>query len=641
MDIDMKACFTDKPQHKLRLALALSLATTTPVYAQEFSQTVVFGDSLSDVGNFKQLNPNISNFAGGVWNGIKGYLFGTNNPDIGVGQTFSTNPDLTWAGHLPSSYSSNQQPVAVYAVGGAKVVTDNPQSKLFGLVTPDIPSVKTQLDGYLKSTNNTADPKALYAIWIGSNDLMGIKDISSGTEATKIVKDAAQHQVQQINRLHDAGAQYILVPSLPDVGITPEFNSDQDGQRMTQGAKIYNETLYQGLNSSSANIIPANTFALLNETVADYQGFGFKHANGKNDRACKTAIGTEEKNFGCGQSEWQTPTANEDYIFADGIHPSGKTHRILAQYYRSIIESPAQVVEASERFVETGILTQQKLDRTLGSLDKNRHAIWADVDISNASHNEQKMDKPNTLIGLNFAGENHHTGLYVNSQRQQHNISKQLTADTKEVGVGLYHQHDIGGVRIGIDAGVDRLNINTQRQIDWEGAERHHTGQADGKRYHAGVAVSYGVQAGKATIRPSVGLNMQHINLDEMTEDQSHLSTSLQYSIPEQESMHAKVGIEMDLNLGKHAQLSAGIHHLKDLKDEHEQHTVESKLSSLPQYQRSYQLSVESSPKSDYTNAHLGVKFNFEQANIGLGLTSIRSDKNADMGGYVGLQAKF
>uniref|UniRef100_UPI000B165871 SGNH/GDSL hydrolase family protein n=1 Tax=Moraxella oblonga TaxID=200413 RepID=UPI000B165871 len=291
----------------------------------QFSQTVVFGDSLSDVGNFKALNPNISNFAGGVWNGIKGWLFGKNNPDVGIGQTFSTNPDLTWAGDLPPvTYG---EPV-VYAVGGAKVATDNPQSKLFGLVKPDIPSVKSQVDAHLKS-NNQANPDALYAVWIGSNDLMGLKNGNKELKLAdvQVIETASQKQVEQIDRLHQAGAKYILVPSVPNIGITPEFNTSTERQKISDAANHYNQTLYQGLqNQSNANVIPANTYALLNEVVADHESFGFKYGNGKNDRACKTSIGTEEKNWGCGKTEWQNPNANEEYVFADGIHPSGRTH---------------------------------------------------------------------------------------------------------------------------------------------------------------------------------------------------------------------------------------------------------------------------------------------------------------------------
>ena len=91
------------------LAAALALATA-PAFAQDYSQTVFFGDSLTDAGYFR---PAIVAQAGPA-----GAILGR----------FTTNPGLVWAEHVATELGTNANAFNAggtnYAIGGAMVTTD-------------------------------------------------------------------------------------------------------------------------------------------------------------------------------------------------------------------------------------------------------------------------------------------------------------------------------------------------------------------------------------------------------------------------------------------------------------------------------------------------------------------------------------
>ena len=101
-----------RPMRRL-LAAALAMAAAMPAAAQDapFSQTVFFGDSLTDAGYFRPLLPA--------------------NVQPVTGQ-FTTNPSLVWSQFLADYYGTradangNGQTGTNYAAGGARVASPNP-----------------------------------------------------------------------------------------------------------------------------------------------------------------------------------------------------------------------------------------------------------------------------------------------------------------------------------------------------------------------------------------------------------------------------------------------------------------------------------------------------------------------------------
>jgi outer membrane lipase/esterase len=97
----------------------------------------------------------------------------------------------------------------------------------------------TQITEYLAANGGRADPNALYTVWIGANDILQNSDrLAAGqinaTQFQTNVLAAATAEVGQIGRLVQAGARYIIVVGMPDLGLTPR--SQAGGAAAVAGA---------------------------------------------------------------------------------------------------------------------------------------------------------------------------------------------------------------------------------------------------------------------------------------------------------------------------------------------------------------------------------------------------------------------
>ena len=144
--------------------------------AQSFTDVYVFGDSLSDTGN------------GCSVLAIAGYKPGRcSNGDV-------------WSEQFAESLGLEAEASALggtnFAFGGDEAADLDTQIFVFSL---------TIFPG-------SADPDALYVIWLGGNDVLGIP--SSPTA----MQDAVDDIMAGIQDLQSLGAQHFLVPNLPDIG---------------------------------------------------------------------------------------------------------------------------------------------------------------------------------------------------------------------------------------------------------------------------------------------------------------------------------------------------------------------------------------------------------------------------------------
>lgn len=610
------------------LALAVGLLSAT-AYADDtpqFSQVIIFGDSLSDTGRIKAT---VGEVAPPLANALQ--------------PSFTTNPDPVWATILAGFYGKTAKPFTKadpsgtnFAVGGAR---SGEEVSWNGVIT--VPSTATQIKEYLTATGGKTDPNALYAVWIGSNDLIAAANATTTADAQKAITNSVTRTVTDIATLDKLGAKYILVPNIPDLSLTPRAIFGESLQAGTQAkaklaATLYNQGLYTALNGVNANIIPANTFALLQEATTNKEAFGFKNVNGVACQMPPRTTGADDPastSLGCTSANLIEPDAGETYAFADDIHPSGKTHRILAQYYRSLIDSPAQIAQVSGQLAKVGAVNHDKLHKNVANLSKTRQSFWVDLSGTKDSN------KPNLMAGVNIGNQNSDTGVYFNVSNNEKSVNTHLTSELKEVGFGVYHTHTLGKVQVGVDVGVDKLDVATDRTLNWEGATRTHTGAANGTRYHAGLTAGLGVQLGKATLMPYVGVNAQKIQLDTISENNASQSTALQVTLPNQTHTHAKVGVDVSIPMSDKVSVNAGLSHQRAVGGDDEV-VVASKLSSISEYNNAYKLTTKLAD-SDTTNAHLGVKVALAKADVGVGVTANRDDNDTDVGGYVGVQMKF
>ena len=337
--------------------LVFILGFTGSAWGQNFSDVVVFGDSLSDSGN-----------AGSLY-------------ALPPGSSFTTNPDPVWSEIVAETFgASGMNDLAGgpnYAFAGACV---NPATPCFVKQSP----VTEQIAKYFLKSDGRADPNALYAIWGGSNDVAdSFADslLNDPANASLHTVAAAGINVAQIRRLQEAGARQILVFNLPDLTKSPYVvNLGPPAQgALTQLGTAYNEQLHAGIRENEKGIVPVNAFAFFNEILENPGTYGFTNVTGT---ACGEPDAGEAVSFKCGPQGSVYPVTdksgeNSQYLFADRSHPSGAMHAMIASAATSTLAAPVQVSLAGEGGVEMANIhrsavsaermTDLGLDRSVGS----------------------------------------------------------------------------------------------------------------------------------------------------------------------------------------------------------------------------------------------------------------------------------
>src|SRR3954466_612210 len=251
---------------------AIAAAAAPQADAAQFSGFYVFGDSLSDAGYYRP------------------FLSSLGLPASTVSQLgrFTTNPGPGWSEIISNYYGvapapSNANNGNIFAQGGARVVADSAATPPGFAQRPG----STQISEYLGRTGGSADPNALYAVWAGGNDfLQNSQALAAGAitpaQLQANVLGAATAEIGQIGRRQAAGARYILVFGLPDIGGAPAVVAG--GPASAAGATAisagYNTTLFTGLQGAGIKVIPVDTFALFNDIRTNGAAFGITNFTG-------------------------------------------------------------------------------------------------------------------------------------------------------------------------------------------------------------------------------------------------------------------------------------------------------------------------------------------------------------------------
>jgi outer membrane lipase/esterase len=283
--------------------LCAGLTLTLVVQAASYDRLVVFGDSLSDVGNNALLFGSDANqqITGDGYFAQRTYASGTYTNGQVWAQRFAAKLGLA---ALPSQGGGD-----IFAYGGAETGTDGAGGYPI--------SLSTQLGQYLTRQSGVADPNALYVVAGGGNNarvaleamLMGA-DINNTIGATAMAYAADVGAM--VDSLQAAGAQHILVWNTPDFGLTPLANS-------------YGSLASFASTSLSMAMNGALDQRLAGEAVLRFDFFGFMHGAVAN----AAALGFSDVLHACGalSNACADPASA---LYFDGIHPTDKAHQILA-----------------------------------------------------------------------------------------------------------------------------------------------------------------------------------------------------------------------------------------------------------------------------------------------------------------------
>lgn len=162
----------------------------------------------------------------------------------------------------------------------------------------------------------------LFTVWAGGNDLRSITDPN---DAPGVINSAIGNIEDAITSLYGAGARNILIPNLPDLGITPEVNWNLALSGAASFASgIFNQelgTMIDSLSFSGLNIFELDVFTYLNDVIIPGEFF----AN------------ITDPWIGSGESP-------SEYLFFDGIHPTTEGHWRLSEYAAQTINDATNSV---------------------------------------------------------------------------------------------------------------------------------------------------------------------------------------------------------------------------------------------------------------------------------------------------------
>jgi phospholipase/lecithinase/hemolysin len=267
------------------------------------SKLLVFGDSLSDMGNSKAAygTPESPPYYSGrfsneaIWNEY-----------VALGMGVSITPG---AG---SSSGPNR------AFGGAEAGE--------GMNFFVIPNLGKQIEDYTNS--NWIAPNETVAVWGGGNNFLD----SGETNTQKVVNYIVNH----VNVLASNGARDILVLNLPPLEKVPTYSGESDSNKQAMHARMidYNaklETAMIGRETALNISIQLIDVFTMYETL--YWNSSFYGLSNVTHAAC------HHQGYTCESGDYIEPTVDE-FMFFDKIHPSGTIHKLLGMYVLEQIGAP-------------------------------------------------------------------------------------------------------------------------------------------------------------------------------------------------------------------------------------------------------------------------------------------------------------
>lgn len=562
------------------LLLSLLAAGAAPgAGAAQFSGVYVFGDSLSDDGYFR---PFLA-------------ALGLPSPVVATLGRFTTNPGPVWSELISQYYGvtpgpSNANNGNIFAQGGARVAQPSASTPPGSAQRP----VSTQIDEYLARGSGKADPNALYTVWAGANDIFQNLAVfqAGGITADQLqanVLGAATAEIGQIARLKAAGARYVMVVGLPDIGATPAFASAgaATAGSVTALSAGYNTTLFSGLAGAGIRVIPVDAFSFLSEVRANPSAYGFTNVTGI---ACGpfppiTTAATVSAQF-CLSSNLVAPNADQTYLFADGVHPTTAAHAIFAQFAESMIEGPTQY----SLLAEAPLRSRLSLVHTIqDGLDEGRLAPVGKL-TAFAAGDSGKFDVDPGIgnTGLTSDLKSASVGVTV---RASEAVTLGLAFGQSNgdgsfgVNAGSFHTHEqvysfFGALNWRGFYGTGVLSIanidfrDVRRNIALGPLTRVASSSPDGSNGSAFFSAGYDFAIGNLRVGPTVSLNSQNVTVNAFDESGAG-SADLHISEQTRRSAVWSAGLRASMQL-------AGWTPWLRLTSDHEQHDAVRYVTAAP-----------------------------------------------------------
>lgn len=335
-------------------AVAAACTLAVSAQAQTVSRLYSLGDSLSDAGTYAP----------------------TTQLGVPGSGRFTTNPGLIWTQYLAQSLGLKSDPAVTnqfgqasrtamggtnYAQGGSRVSLPNAGD--YPWVTQD--PVSMQVDALLLNTGGRIDSKAVVTVWAGANDIFVNFESVAGLSMAPLtavgnVAAAGAELAAQVKRLQAAGAKYIIINTLPDVGETPlgAFVDTQSAglkALLTSMSNAFNSQLLT--STAGLNVFVFDTNKLLNDVKLRPAAYGLTSATALTVPVCA------DSSLTC-----VNPAGAETSLFADDVHPTSAAHRIIAQGTLAALQAAGQVASLATAPLQALRQQSQVLEPRLSAL---------------------------------------------------------------------------------------------------------------------------------------------------------------------------------------------------------------------------------------------------------------------------------
>ncbi|MBA4821374.1 autotransporter domain-containing protein [Pantoea ananatis] len=549
------------------VALATVSALTTPLPAMAWDSLTVFGDSLSDTGNVGRFTYNSA-----------------------------TNPlyDEILARQAGLTLQPSSQGGSNYAAGGAVAVPAiNPQF-----------NTQDQVARYLASTNGRADPNGLYIHWIGGNDLAAA--VALPPLATTLIDNSAGAAASQVKALLNAGAGTVIVPTVPNVGATPAlieailqpfsaaavsaafqsldaaatpnsaarqqaiqaaFNQaagqlsgvpavrDLLAQQLfaawqqlsAQAAALtarYNQLEENALANTQGNIVRVDINGLFSEVIDNPAVYGLSNTAGM---ACPPGTSSVD----C-TSSTAGFSSQQNYLFADRLHPSPAVHAIIADYIQSILDAPAQVAVLTQaplamlhdmhNTLDGHLQQQRKQPAEAGQFTVFGGYAGQHARNKNDVFNDGDTDTANLSVGIGYQlSDNWQAGALLSTASQRQHPSDRYDYRLRGNMVALWSQLQLMD-RLWLNADVHYADLDydaIERRIKLGPATRTEQGSSGGKLMGLRVQTGWDLPLGEViTTGPVASYALDYVQADAYQE-RGDSSSAMRFS---DQTRHSQIG---------------------------------------------------------------------------------------------------
>ena len=487
-------------------------------------------------------------------------IFGDSSVDAGYfnGARFTVNPGLVFPQVLGQRYgiavTSVSQGGRDYAAGGARVAL-LPGYPAFP-PTGSAPPLTTQLDTFLAG-RGALDPNAIYVVSSGYNDIFTNLEAAGAGQITPAQAQAAIGQAavqagQQITRLTAAGARYVVVLNVYDLGQSPGGRANPAAP-LTDASSLFNTTLATTLAQAGGQYVLVNTRLLFQETMADPAAFGFSNVT---QPACTVP------SLLCTANTLVSPDAAQTYLFADGAHPTPAGHAIMADAVASMLEGPAKIGVLAEAPLAVERATFRAIDgRMISALDApasggrfegwvsydyggndfDGHFVSGNADVNTVAAGFDVKVSERLLVGA--------AASYADNRGDFGASSGGYTL--KETTGTLYAGYGGGPWYVGATLGAGHLDFSdVHRDFDLGPASRSERSEPRGWHAMASVLGGYWFDYGSVLHGPFVRLAYQKIRVKSFTE-QSSDSTALAFGEQNRKSLVSTLGWQATGQIGR------------------------------------------------------------------------------------------